>query len=137
MTLGWQPVSSTLIHLRIEQNLLQFHSTPCSLLCNHRTLTLVQFLRARKRQPCASSDRYCPCLSFKPNIFSYPKNCIVSCHIHNFVPVCNLKFPKNSNRKFPKNSSKIPKKIPKNSKTIPKTIPKKFSKNSQKILKKL
>ena len=84
----------------------------------------------------------CPC-PVSPSV----KICIISSHIHNFVSVCILKFPKNSKRipnefqtnskripkefpkEFPKNFQKIPKEFPGNSERIPR----KFQKNSQRI----
>ena len=85
------------------------------------------------------------------------KICIISCHIHNFVSVCNLKFLKNSKKiekrlkkkiqkEFPENSKRVLRNFPKNSQKIQrkksKTFPpkfrkkffKNFSKKSQKIL---
>ena len=63
-----------------------------------------------------------------------PPYCINSCHIHNFVSVCNLRFPKNSKGiliEFPKSSQKFPQKIPNEN---PPTIhPKKCHNNFQEI----
>ena len=135
----------------LEINFEVQYSSGCVLqFCSEQRL--LQDFEARSRKS-ASKDLICCPVSLSVKI------CIISCHIHNFVLVCNLNFLKNSKgipkseppnhifipkqfpnnskrifKEFPENSKRIPKKFPKNSKKFLQKISKKFSKNSQKFL---
>ena len=78
----------------------------------------------------------CCCRPVSPSV----KICINSCHIHNFVSVCDSRLPRNS-RRIPtinpqqcyaiQNSKRIPKECQKNSQRMPKIISKEFLKKIQ------